>query len=70
LNVGSVRSSLAKRLGLDPLEDGAVSRRSEGLAELMMDATQQYAQPFTLTRLLNWHQWLFPAQEAAGHDAD
>ncbi|MBT2371261.1 Fic family protein [Pseudomonas fluorescens] len=64
LNVGSVRSSLAKRLGLKPLEDGPVSRRSEGLAELMMDATQQFAQPFTLARLLNWHQWLFPAQEA------
>lgn len=63
LNVGSVRSSLAKRLGLEPFEDGPVSRRSEGLAELMMDATQQFAQPFTLARLLNWHQWLFPAQE-------
>lgn len=64
LNVGSVRSSLAKRLGLEQLEDGPISRRSEGLAELMMDATQQFAQPFTLARLLNWHQWLFPAQEA------
>jgi Fic family protein len=48
----------------EQLDDGPVSRRSEGLAELMMDATQQFAQPFTLTRLLNWHQWLFPAQEA------
>ncbi len=65
LNVGSVRSSLAKRLGLEQLEDGPISRRSEDLAELMMDATQQFAQPFTLARLLNWHQWLFPAQETA-----
>jgi Fic family protein len=63
LNVGSVRSSLARRLGLEALKDGQVSRRSEGLAELMMDATEQFAQPFTLTRLLNWHQWLFPAPE-------
>ncbi|EJF69951.1 putative cell division-like protein [Pseudomonas sp. Ag1] len=64
LNVGSVRSSLARRLGLEQLQDGSVSRRSEGLADLMLDATQQFAQPFTLTRLFNWHRWLFPAEEA------
>ncbi|KJZ52870.1 cell division protein Fic [Pseudomonas marginalis] len=64
LNVGSVRSSLARRLGLEPLKDASVSRRGEGLADLMMDATEQYAQPFTLARLLNWHHWLFPAPEA------
>ncbi|WP_416364931.1 Fic family protein [Pseudomonas sp. NFX183] len=64
LNVGSVRSSLARRLGLEALQDGQVSRRSEGLAELMMDATKQFAQPFTLARLLNWHHWLFPTPEA------
>src|SRR5450830_25405 len=32
LNVGSVRSSLARRMGLETLQDGQVSRRSEGLA--------------------------------------
>lgn len=64
LNVGSVRSSLARRLGLEPLKDACVSRRSEGLAELMLDATQQFAQPFTLARLLNWHHLLFPTPEA------
>lgn len=64
LNVGSVRSSLARRLGLEPLKDARVSRRSEGLAELMLDATQQFAQPFTLPRLLNWHYLLFPTPEA------
>lgn len=64
LNVGSVRSSLARRMGLEAMTDGQVSRRSEGLAELMMDATQQFAQPFTLARLLNWHHLLFPAPEA------
>jgi Fic family protein len=30
----------------------------------MLDATQQFAQPFTLTRLFKWHRWLFPAEEA------
>ena len=63
LNVGSVRSSLARRLGLEAMQDGQVSRRSEGLAELMMDATEQFAQPYTLARLLNWHHWLFPTPE-------
>lgn len=64
LNVGSVRSSLARRLGLEPMKDASVSRRSEGLAELMMDATQQYTHPFSLARLLNWHHLLFPAPDA------
>ncbi|MGY2377428.1 Fic family protein [Pseudomonas sp. SDO524_S393] len=64
LNVGSVRSSLARRMGLEIQADGQISRRSEGLAELMMDATLQFAQPFTLVRLLNWHHWLFPAPQA------
>ena len=64
LNVGSVRSSLARRLGLEATKDGQVSRRSEGLADLMMDATLQFDQPFTCTRLLNWHHLLFPAPEA------
>ena len=65
LNVGSVRSSLARRMGLQVMEDGQVSRRSEGLAELMMDATEHFAHPFTLTRLLNWHHLLFPLEEAS-----
>lgn len=64
LNVGSVRSSLARRMGLEATKDGQVSRRSEGLADLMMDATEQFAQPFTLTRLMNWHHLLFPEPEA------
>ncbi|BBH47825.1 hypothetical protein KU43P_43020 [Pseudomonas sp. KU43P] len=34
--------------------------RSEGLAELMLDATQGYGQPLTLQRLFTWRQWLFP----------
>lgn len=59
LNVESVRSSLARRLGLDV--QGRSSVRSDGLAELMLDATQEHAKPLTLERLLYWHQLLFPA---------
>ena len=64
LNVGSVRSSLARRLGLELIDGDKVSQRSEGLAQLMFDATRRFAEPLTLERLLEWHQWLFPDQEA------
>jgi Fic family protein len=64
LNVGSVRSSLARRLGLEQMDGDHVSQRSEGLAQLMLDATQHFAQPLTLARLLEWHKWLFPDQDA------
>lgn len=63
LNAGSVRSSLAKRLGVDGDADGRRTPRSEGLAELMVDATQHYASPLDLPRLFHWHRLLFPAQE-------
>ncbi|MHC8341254.1 Fic family protein [Pseudomonas sp. HLT2-19-2] len=63
LNVGSVRSSLARRLGLEAVDGDHVSQRSEGLAQLMLDATQYFAQPLTLERLLEWHKWLFPGQD-------
>ncbi|MBX9405416.1 Fic family protein [Pseudomonas baetica] len=62
LNVGSVRSSLARRLGLELPDSDKVSQLSEGLAQLMFDATRRFAEPLTLDRLLEWHQWLFPDQ--------
>ncbi|MHC8398926.1 Fic family protein [Pseudomonas sp. MDT1-17] len=64
LNVGSVRSSLARRLGLEQVDGDHVSQRSEGLAQLMLDATQHFAKPLTLERLLEWHEWLFPDQDS------
>jgi Fic family protein len=65
LNVGSVRSSLARRLGLQLHEGDPISQRSEGLAQLMLDATQHFAEPLTLERLLDWHEWLFPDQDSS-----
>ncbi|QSB20497.1 Fic family protein [Pseudomonas sp. 15A4] len=62
LNVESVRSSLAKRLGL--ASDDRVTARSEGLAELMLDATQQHDAPLTSERLMHWHRLLFPETSA------
>lgn len=63
LNVGSVRSSLARRLGLEAEGNERTSPRSEGLAELMLDATRHFQQPLSLERLLQWHRLLFPEPE-------
>lgn len=63
LNVDSVRSSLARRLGLELVDGISVSPRSEGLAQLMLDATRRFAEPLTCARLHEWHRWLFPDQE-------
>lgn len=61
LNVGSVRSSLARRLGIP--EEGRTSARSEGLAQLLVDATRAHQHPLDLQRLCTWHGWLFPQDD-------
>ncbi len=60
LNAASVRSSLARRLGITEQQAYPVSDRSEGLASMMLDALQQPTDTMTLARLLQWHCWLFP----------
>lgn len=60
LNAGSVRSSLAKRLGVNRGGIGPVTAQSEGLAELLIDATQNHDEPLSLERLFRWHSYLFP----------
>ncbi|MDW7748025.1 Fic family protein [Halomonas sp.] len=59
LNVASVRSSLARRLGVKEA-GGTASPRSEGLAELMLDTTLKPDKPLDAERLFQWHRWLFP----------
>ncbi len=63
LDVGSVRSSLARRLGLADEVTGRASRRSEGMAELMLDATRHPDAALDMERLLRWHRWLFAAHD-------
>lgn len=60
LNVESVRSSLAKHLGLSSEQPYPTSDRSEGLTAMMMDALQNYDKLLTAPRLFQWHEWLFP----------
>lgn len=60
VNVESVRSSLAKRLGVKEAGLTAETAKTEGLAELLLDATQNYEDLLTLDRLYQWHRHLFP----------
>ena len=60
LDAEQVRSSIARRLGLDFGGKVQASRDVEGVVEMMLDATQKYAQPLTAERLFNWHASLFP----------
>lgn len=59
LNVGSVRSSIARRLGLSDESTAPPEARSEGLAQIMWDATSALDAPLDAARLLQWHRWLF-----------
>jgi len=61
LDPESVRSSIAKKLGLDVAGLKAHKDRSvEGVVEMMVDATQRFAVPLTKERLFDWHAHLFP----------
>lgn len=55
-----VRSSIAKRLGIDIGGETFVSRDIEGVVEMMLDATQNYSSNMTKERLIGWHAALFP----------
>jgi Fic family protein len=60
LDKEQVRSSIARRLGLDIGALAPVDRHVEGVVEMMLDATQKYALPLTDERLFAWHASLFP----------
>ena len=55
-----VRSSIARRLGLDIAGSVHSERNVEGVVEMMLDATQRYPAPLTSDRLFDWHAALFP----------
>lgn len=60
LNAEQVRSSIARRLGMDVGGLMPVDRSVEGVVEMMLEATGQYDQPLTTERLFAWHAALFP----------
>jgi Fic family protein len=60
LDRNQVRSSIARRLGMDAGGLTKSDRNVEGVVEMMLDATQKYKEPLTDERLFAWHAALFP----------
>jgi Fic family protein len=60
LNDREVRSSLARRLGIDIGGTAPVSRAVEGVVEMMLNATREYEASLSAERLFAWHAALFP----------
>ncbi len=60
LNYDQVRSSIARRLGIETAGMVASNRYVEGVVEMMLDATQNYQKPIDNERLFGWHAALFP----------
>jgi Fic family protein len=67
LNQTIVRSSLARHLGLPEAAVGPVDRRTEGVVEMMLDATEHYDRPLTAKRLFAWQAALFPTGYSGAH---
>lgn len=60
LDAEQVRSSIARKLGIDIGALKAADRNVEGVVEMMLDATRHYKKPLTKERLFSWHAALFP----------
>ena len=60
LDAAQVRSSIARRLGIDIGALAPTDRNVEGIVEVMLDATGRYQEPLTADRLFGWHSALFP----------
>ena len=60
LDTGQVRSSVARRLGIDLGGLAPTDRHIEGIVEVSVDATQRFSEPLTVERLFGWHGALFP----------
>ena len=67
LDRDSVRSSLARRLGLPAAAVAPADRRTEGVVEMMLDATENHEAPLTPERLFGWQAALFPTGYSGLH---
>jgi len=65
LNPDQVRSSIARRLGMEIAGAVESDRNVEGVVEMMLDATQKCFDPLTVERLFDWHAALFPTGRSA-----
>ena len=60
LSLNAVRSSIARRLGLDIGALAPSDRHVDGVVDVVLDATRNFDQPLTQARLFGWHAALFP----------
>ena len=67
LDADQVRSSVARRLGIDIGGLTPADRHVEGVVEMTIDATQRYDQPLSEERLFRWHAALFPTARSGAH---
>jgi Fic family protein len=59
LNPELVRSSIARKLGIEGAEFVTTPRNIEGVVDVLLDATQNYGKPLSYERLFGWHHSLF-----------
>ncbi|MGC4100846.1 Fic family protein [Ferruginibacter sp.] len=67
LDSGEVRSSIARRLGIEIAGMVPADRHTEGVVEMMLNATQEYQQRLSAERLYAWQAALFPAGTSGMH---
>jgi Fic family protein len=67
LDARTVRSSLARRMGIDIGALAPKDRNVEGIVEIMLDATRRFDEPLTQERLFGWHAALFPTGRSGMH---
>lgn len=67
LDPAKVRSSIARRLGMDIGGLVPSDRHVDGVVEMMLDATQNFDKPLTQDRMFGWHASLFPTGRSGMH---
>jgi Fic family protein len=67
LDYGQVRSSIARKLGINAAGLVPANRHVEGIVEMMLDATHNHQTPLTHKRLFGWHSALFPTGHSGMH---
>jgi Fic family protein len=70
LNYEQVRSSIARRLGINVAGIIPSDRNVEGVVDMMLDATQNHQKPLTEERLFGWHSALFPTGHSGMYKID
>jgi Fic family protein len=70
LNYDQVRSSIARRLGINTAGLVPSSRHIEGIVEMMLDATQRHNLALTKKRLFGWHAALFPTGHSGPYEIE